>query len=150
MKSLIFISIALVLFACSESTKKKPGSELKVVVNSDFQKYFDEPGAQGKRADSIYYDSARNITVSRFGFLRNGKIKVRVLYLLTNDIEQEINLQHDTIIILDTSLYASFNSASINDFLKFQGADSDTIFLGQKMISCFGGSIEKNDDLQVW
>ena len=144
MRILISISSLFFLFACNQADIKKQKSKLQIAIDANYRKYLDYPFTQMKDGDSVYYDSIRNQTISVFDSLRNGKIDLFIFSLLTNDIEQKINLQKDTTIYFDTTLYSNFKTKrNLNGFMNFLDKKIDTLFIGQKVIGCYGGSIEK-------
>jgi hypothetical protein len=144
MRPLIFISLLLFLFACNQTLGKKQKSNLKIAINANYTKYLNYPAIQTKLSDSIYYDSIHNQTIFNFDSLRKGEINVFIFSLLTKDIEQKIDLEKDTTIYFDTTFFFNLkNTKSIKDFRTLTSNSSDTIYIGQKVVGCFGGAIEK-------
>jgi len=117
---------------------------LKIAVNANYRKYLWYPVLQINAEDSSYYDSIQKLIISKYDSLRNGKITVSIFSLLTTDFERKIDLQKDTTIYFDTTLYSSFkNTKNIKEFRTLTSNNLDTIYIGQKVVGCFGSSIEK-------
>jgi hypothetical protein len=144
MRTSISILIFLFFVSCNHTKTNRQKSNLRVVVNSNYRQYLWYPSINRQANDSTYYDSIKNITITQFDSLKNGKIEVSIFSLLTDDFEQKFDLNKDTIFSFDTTLYSSFKKT--NNLKEFSGLVanlSDTIYIGQKIVGCFGGEIEK-------
>jgi hypothetical protein len=144
MRTSISILFLLFLVSCNQTKTNRQKSNLRVVVNSNYRQYLWYPSINRQAKDSNYYDSIKNVTITQFDSLKNGKIEVFIFSLLTDNFEQRFDLNKDTIISFDTALYSSFNKT--NNLKEFSGLASnlsDTIYIGQKVVGCFGGEIEK-------
>ena len=144
MKTSISILTLVLVLSCSQTKTDKQKFNLKVSVNSNYRQYLWYPSISLQVKDSTFYDSTKNSTITQFDSLKNGKVQVSIFSILTDNFEPILDLQKDTIIYFDTALYSSFKK--INDFKTFSNLASnisDTIYIGQKVVGCFGGEIEK-------
>jgi hypothetical protein len=143
MKTLLYISALLFLVSCSRTQKTRKDIKLEVAVNSNFRKYLDYPNIPYKRDDSVYYDSVHNRTISVFDSLTNRKTPVTIFSILSDDFCRTIDLQTDTVVLFDTAQYSNFTMGNPKDFISLTTTGFDTIYIGQKVIGCFGGYTEK-------
>ncbi len=133
------------MLACNQTKNNKQKSTLKISVNSNYRPFLWYPSINRQIRDSTFYDSLKNVTVTQFDSLKNGKTQVYIFSLLTDDFEKQFDLQNDTTINFDTTQYSKLTI--LNDYKKFTQlikSSEDTIFIGQKVVGCFGGEIEKS------
>ncbi len=143
MKTLIYLSSLFFIFSCDPRHKEKRNFKLQVAVNSNFRKYLDYPSIPFKRDDSVFYDSVQNQMISVFNSLHKGKTAVRIFSLLTEDYQNTIELQSDSIISFDTTFYSNFTIGDPKYFLNLASSNTNKIFIGQNVSGCFGGYYEK-------
>jgi hypothetical protein len=143
MKTLLYISTLLFLVSCGSKQKSRKEIKLKVAVNSTLRKYLDYPSIPYKLDDSVYYDSLNNQTISVFDSLTNRKTPITIFSILTDDFCKTIYLQSDTTVLFDTTKFSNFTIGDPKDFLSLTTPNFDTIYIGQKVVGCFGGYTEK-------
>ncbi|MFT3844958.1 MAG: hypothetical protein QM725_07900 [Lacibacter sp.] len=144
MRTLIYILLLFVLASCNQINNNRHKSNLQIAVNSDYEKYLWYPSINRQAKDSSFYDSLKNFTVTQFDSLKNGKVQISIYSLLTDNYENTIDLNKDTLIVFDTTLYHKLKKTNnINQFKALTRNMKDTIFIGQKVVGCFGGEIEK-------
>lgn len=119
-------------------------SNIQVAVNSNYRQYLWYPSIYPQAKDSTFFDSIKNVTITQFDSLSNGEIEVSVFSMLTDNFEERVELEKDTIITFDAAIYSRFNKVNTaEEFFQLSPNLSDTIYLGQKIVGCFGGEIEK-------
>jgi hypothetical protein len=148
MKTLIYILILISFCSCNNTNRKnkviaEKYFSLRVATNANLIEYLDYPEISSPIRDQIIYDSVSHKTISIFNGVRSGPISVSIFSLLTNSFKKIVDLQNDTVISFDSTLYSNFTTGNVKDLLSLPGSKADTFFIGQKMIGCFGGHAEK-------
>lgn len=146
-KILFYLLFVVLLVACTDSPvlrKTQSYATLKVAVPVELLKYIDSPRLLLHPSDSSYYDSASSQTIFVFDSIRTGPTTITAFSLLTDDLEQKVNLKWDTLIAFNAARLKQFTNENPQNFpdsiLLMNG---DSLHIGQELRGCFGGSVQK-------
>ena len=138
----IFCYAILFLVVCSCAEIKKENVRFQINIPHSKYQYVQGAIVQNEDGDTLQVDSMHSFLPEHYtGYfwdsLSGGSYLIRAFSLLSDDYVQQVNLQRDTIITLDSSVYKAFKIADCNNFLNAEINDMDTIFIGYKISSCF-------------
>jgi hypothetical protein len=145
MKTINYILALFFLMSCSAKNERKQikYSQINIIVDSAVHEFLDWPAVNDAHFCKTIYDPVQKQTISTFDSIRNGKAKISIFSLLTPDLMEVVYLKSDTSFSYPTQAYSNFTKVDPEKISDLSIVNSDSLYIAQKIVGCFGGHTEK-------